>query len=381
MENLNEQQRKAVEYMRRTAGEFQVDVSTVDIADFLSKISLEDNNSINGFLIERLQKESEVSDEEFTKVEKDLQRLAEQLNQNTIDFKKTEIANQELRGREYYNAFNNCLKMAFKVGVELDSLQRQTISVAPDFKAIIKNKFWKFTKVLDGEIVEFHTHSDVILKETALNLEQNFGKYKAYYNYRQGTLHVHALERNVKVNSFYHPYIHKYGDICWGTGVGTAQVLMRDRKIKELFELLATILTNYHVDATPYVAFLEFYKVANPNYRVPASIMALEEDICERCENPIDDCDCHYCEKCDEHYIAGDSCGGNFCDQCGECVGSEPCETHYCNQCENDSKRDGVCRNGCCDECEKKGREIDDDGHDESCGHYTAPEIDEEIPF
>ncbi len=53
---------------------------------------------------------------------------------------------------------------------------------------------------------------------------------------------------------------------------------------------------------------------------------------CADCENPEDECECIYCECCDESFYHGcDNC--NMCPECDRCIEHERCQCERCGDC------------------------------------------------
>lgn len=81
---------------------------------------------------------------------------------------------------------------------------------------------------------------------------------------------------------------------------------------------------------------------------------------CERCENPEDECECIYCNCCEENFHGGcENC--NLCDHCNRCYTHDAC---HCNRCGDCEERVANCD---CDRCEDC-HELDNDcecEHDE----------------
>ena len=72
-----------------------------------------------------------------------------------------------------------------------------------------------------------------------------------------------------------------------------------------------------------------------------------QEEHCESCGNPQDECECIYCECCEESYPDGcEDC--NMCERCSRCVGHERCRCERCQHC-NNLTRDCEC--DICSDC------------------------------
>lgn len=73
------------------------------------------------------------------------------------------------------------------------------------------------------------------------------------------------------------------------------------------------------------------------------------QDRCSGCNEPEDDCECIWCECCDERYANGcDTC--SRCEHCERCVHHDRCECVRCDDC-----------NELTDDCECEPEEDDDD--------------------
>lgn len=94
---------------------------------------------------------------------------------------------------------------------------------------------------------------------------------------------------------------------------------------------------------------------------------------CERCDNDEDECECIYCECCDERYADGcNEC--SMCEECDGCTEHDHCNCNRCGDCNNiinpRSRYTDSCECSRCDECHELEDECGCSKCDE-CGRLT----------
>ncbi len=98
------------------------------------------------------------------------------------------------------------------------------------------------------------------------------------------------------------------------------------------------------------------------------------ENTCSRCEHDEDDCQCSYCECCEESYYPScDRC--SFCEECEGCREHCNCSCARCSYCDNiiepSSRYTDRCRCERCDECSELISDCQCD-HCEKCEMLTS---------
>jgi hypothetical protein len=214
-------------------------------------------------------------------------------------------------------------------------------------KKILHNPFWKFASI-KTPIITFKTSTAIVMSErnTAAGIDRtvNLGKYFVDIKITNGELKVRKAENNLTVSGHWHPYVGSGGDVCWGNASDTAHDKLSRGQYGDVMDLLAALLVTYSPEATPYMRLADFAVAAQlrqaqnrGGVATPEPEVAnVDEDICGQCRNHQDDCECYYCERCDDSYT-------NRCDE------------HWCPICETDDRLD--C--GCCPDCNQVSDDCD----------------------
>jgi hypothetical protein len=389
---------QAFQYIEQLASTTQTSIDSWNTS-FLEGLDLTDKRALNAaFFKQAGASESKLSEEETKALEAAVQ-AAEKIAANLIKARVDECrSNSEYyltQATEYYLNFARKLSEAHKQHREALACEGKAPQVREEFQKIFKNTFWKFHEVEAGSALSFITRSEIILTEknpaAGIDRRVNFGLYRAKLNYGEARIHVLKHEKNVLSGSFYHPYVNVNGNICWGNAADAAGRAIREGRWSDVMNLLASLLTTYTPEATPYRSLFDFVRdaeqipITGPMCRGCGNPQAnCGCDRCDLCGDLRDDCVCSFCDACDVRY-RGDSCGGNWCEQCEECFGTEHCDAHFCSICTT-YERD-TCE--CCTACERtddnceRCRECDNHAgvHSAYCSRNEPAEPTEEATF
>jgi hypothetical protein len=211
-----------------------------------------------------------------------------------------------------------------------------------EIEKVLENPFWEFLGIT-GQILKIKTRNKVVLVEnnpkSGIKREVCMGTYQVQFEVSNARVRVFGLQATTEVAGHYHPYISNLGDICWGNASETAAKCLVDGNYSQYFQLLATLLSNYHPDTTPYIRLVDF-AIAQGIEKRPTSNRVW----CEDHDEQRDSCPCgEWCAVCDRSH---DDCACYYCDTCGESY-RRRCEDHWCSICETYDRED--C--GCCQDC------------------------------
>ncbi len=105
---------------------------------------------------------------------------------------------------------------------------------------------------------------------------------------------------------------------------------------------------------------------------------------CERCDNSQDDCECIYCDCCEESYAQGcERC--RICEHCDRCYEHDNCECDRCGECHELVEQHRHCNHCECERCDECNALVDDceceqeEDEDEDETEETE-ETDDEVP-
>ena len=153
------------------------------------------------------------------------------------------------------------------------------------------------------------------------NYSVNFGKFIVNINLTARVVYVLREEENILVDGYYHPYISSSGKICWGDSVEVANKFLLEYKFKEYLEHLKSLLCDFSTTSTPYMDLMSFWKAQQRK-------LGLEEpepELCETCDEEIDNCACYTCQGCDERVRERNMCTEDECMRCDGCGHHEDC--------------------------------------------------------
>lgn len=251
---------------------------------------------------------------------------------------------------------------------EKDIIENKRFDISAEFTKILESGFWEFLDA-DNETIRFKTKNNVIInydnKITGVSRYVDFGTFKVEFKYTRNSFKVFPYENCLSAYGYYSPYISNEGNICWGESAKKAIELMADRKYSEVFSMLATLLSTYDENTTPYRRLEDFQKEYNK--KLPSHAQKEISNECDRCERDEDDCECSRCEVCGnfDDEISSD-CTCYWCDHCDEKHENQSDCLAYCSICQ-----DNPCSGNCCTECE---RTDDDCERCRECGSHGVHE-------
>lgn len=163
------------------------------------------------------------------------------------------------RANSSYNSFMELVREASRLRDSLGSNPANNID--QQLQTIVQSGFWKFKRVINGTVLEFHTANNVISsyrnRSARIDIDVNLGKFKVTVDIVNRVIHVGQLANNVHSDwygnmGFYHPHINRNGNVCWGNSGGTVTNMFVNADYAGLMQLLATILVDFNPD-NPYV--------------------------------------------------------------------------------------------------------------------------------
>jgi hypothetical protein len=386
-------------YIQQLASNTGTDISKWDMSRF-EPVS-QDRRAINKlFFSISAEKPAEntasVSEEVVQQVKKAVALYGEQRHKALITSTQYSLDSFIRDARELNRRAQEMLENARGERNKLDYLQKIGPSLFwEEIEKVLHDPFWSYKAVI-GNVLYFTTRNPIVLVESnpkaGLKREVPMGKYTAALNLQSGSIRVGAEQDNPKVSGgYYHPYIGNDGTVCWGNASETANQFLVKSEYGQLFKLLATLLSNYHPETTPYVRLHDFaiaLGLEKPNQPAPATGRAW----CEECDEQRDGCNCgEWCSICDRSH---DDCECHFCDTCEE-RSRERCAEHWCSICRTYDFPDCGCCHDCgntrdycdyCSECDSHecicchecGGTTEE--HGENCALHPSQQT-EEIPF
>lgn len=268
---------------------------------------------------------------------------------------------------------NERVKEAWDIKKEMYALQQRPANyVTEEVRKLLKEGFWSWHKYENGKLF-LRTKNTVVLTEvnaaSGVNRRVVMGKYLASLKIADEKIQVHRYQQNIVIDGYYHPYVDNDGDICWGTAGSTATEMLANGGVYDIFSLLSSLLTTYAPDATPYARLYDFEDSEGTRQDGDEHSRNTDDD-CENCGEHMDDCNCHFCEICQNR--SSDPCGDHFCSVCNSY--SRHPEECCCTRCE---RSNDDCE--CCHECSNthedctRCRECDrHEGHESNCEHHVA---------
>ena len=135
--------------------------------------------------------------------------------------------------------------------------------VANDVKRLLEQGFWRFVSYSDGEL-KLATVHDVIMREKAPGIDRtvNLGRYIGALDISAMSmaLREYSGNKNAREGGYFHPYanINSEDNICWGNASNSSAEMLASGRVYDVYMLLASLLTTYSRDSTPYAYLREF---------------------------------------------------------------------------------------------------------------------------
>lgn len=201
------------------------------------------------------------------RIQEELDNAARQLVTQQIECAKIEHDNALSQAHRAYRRYLEQLAHAFERNQLIAGISRKTTDIGAQVKTIIQEGFWDYHS-LEGTELTFITKNDVVCRHVNrsanIDIQVNLGKFRAIYDLRRGFVRVYGHENNIDLRSdnsrgtdgLVHPHVSS-GDICWGRSGQTANRLMSQCELPELFRLLANLLMDY-CDDNPYAHLYSF---------------------------------------------------------------------------------------------------------------------------
>lgn len=318
-----------------------------------------EKNEINRRFFEHMSKVKGDTPSDFIDIEPkiaaDIAKYGKELSSQTLRKLRDTVSLNLADAASHHNRLERCLGLARKAQIDLEVAEKSVNgdAVAEEMRAIAKNPFYRFHSYDTAfKRIFFVTADDIILTHknlaAGIDLRVNFGRLKVSIDILSGAVFVSRHEKNLDYSGFYHPHINAAGKICWGNAMNTALDLLAKAKYSELFNILASNLTNYN-DANPYVALGTFQSLRpedKPGVQTPKTISRPDRvSICPECRHREGQCEC----GCDEEWIS----------VCSECE-DESCDCGHCSDCGN-----AIEDCSCVDEIEEEEEEEESDETEE----------------
>lgn len=150
--------------------------------------------------------------------------------------------------------------------------------VEAELEEILLQGFWSNLLVQDNGVFWLTTEDDVVMSErrraAGIDRTVNLGRMAVTINLTHSSLKVVPYKNNLRPHghsserlSFFHPYISADGEVCWG---GSQRVICRhmaEWNVKDILNMLQTLLTTYRADSQPYMQLEYFDRNTYKNVR------------------------------------------------------------------------------------------------------------------
>lgn len=215
------------------------------------------------------------------------------------------------------------LKQAAQCNKCIHALEGTSEDLLTELTTIVQKGFWHlhgFTTITN--MLEFHTvgdcHQSLVNSAAGVDINVNFGRFKALVNVQESTVYVYPLERNLEVSGYIHPHISAGSTVCWGNAADMVSKALPKLHLACVMEALSVILTHYN-EESPYCMIQKFYFQQNGTKPTQSELTVTGMWYCAACGMTIEngnDCDCPTCRVCDERYQEDN---GRECDCCYDC--------------------------------------------------------------
>lgn len=316
-------------YIERIASILDVDSSKFDSDKFPNLLQLTEAD-INKIVID-YPKETVISDalsEENTKIVKQLE--------------KDIISNSSRKLEEFKNTISNCMNVIVSYQRDIDTQlakiagtreaklafekMLETMTV-PTISDLAKNPFFKIVGSYSTAVCNLITEPVVMTYVVAGNTYSvNFGRFTISIGLNTRNVYVLRESDNLSVYDYYHPYISSSGKICWGNAVEITSKLLVEYKFKEYLEHLKSLLCDYCPTSTPYMDLMSFWK--KQQVKLGLEQEKPKEELCDCCDEPIEDCACYTCQSCNNRVREENMCTEDDCMHCDDCGHSEDCPNY-----------------------------------------------------
>lgn len=360
-----------LEYLEQLASQTQTNIDEWVPYSVLEGIKFGDKRGINKAFFKKIETQQKTAASLSDIQKKLLEEAAQEMDRAKIK-RIMELDRKHREQLKYAQSYmrdgNNALSQAWQYQKERLILEERTPDfLTQDLKKILQGSFWELFGY-EKTFLRLTSRQDIVLKEVNpagnVNRHVNMGRYLTTLNLANMTLTVGPFKNNLCSNGHYHPYLASDGEVCWGNASDSAMKLLASCQLVEVFQLLASLLSNYGSDTNPYIRLANFdvlqkenKRVAEPNLNrlnrlnysgqwcVDCDEPRMEcacEDWCSICDTHTDDCECYYCETCEENYR--DRCEEHWCSVC------ETYEKTTCDCCYSCDETSGNCAR--CRECD-----------------------------
>lgn len=202
---------------------------------------------------------------DFSKeVEKDIAALEAKINQSKIsEYEKNR--DQIIQGiRSHATQIESYQKSLQTINHQILGASNK-IDFKKEIERILKIGLFKLEKI--GPTIQ--QHPEMIFSTEPINLKFKrkdglkidlpMGTYGVLFHPTIHRIYVRPLKNNISLSGYSHPYISNDHAICWGSASETVSRAMAEGRFGEVFILLASLLTTYDADTSPYRALEEFY--------------------------------------------------------------------------------------------------------------------------
>lgn len=342
-----------LEYVEQLAVQTSTNIDSWDIVKVLTGIGMGNRRAINKAFFAHAEANKtikQVLPDETVKVLESTSKEVDRIRAARLQ----ELANVQSQAgnsaKAHYDSYAAQVKKAWDAEKEKAALENRPANyIAEEIKSLLADGFWQFLEYKEAKL-RLATTADIVMVEknpsAGVDRRINLGRVIGELSVRDMRLKVLKYRQNlVNRQGYFHPYISRDNDICWGNAADTSRGLLATGQVKSVYSLLASLLTSYG-NGTPWSTLAEF-ELVRDNQRVDAtSIGTTEQEWCEEHEEERRSCDCgDWCESCDDIY---DNCECYICENCSYRSEDAHCPRHWCGICENSDR--GNC--GCCQECE-----------------------------
>lgn len=393
-----------IHYVHFLASQTGTDISSWDIPALIEGIPDNDRRAVNQvFMVKSMQAPPMEETQDYEGIVNAATLAFKSITSKRLYDLNLRRASYLRKAHEYYDMYQGQLSAAYRSLEDADLLRGANIQadLLEGLKRISNSPFWQFF-VSSGAAITLRTRQAIILSQkneaAGIDITLNFGLFEATLDIFESSIVVKPAGLNINCHGYSHPYISRVGEICWGNAAATARDLLASRKYPQVFDLLASLLSTYHHDTTPYQRLTDFSRVVgNPEPRQEDGRVwcdGCEEaradcdcgEWCSVCDQSQDDCECRNCSECEDTVSEREStycqvcdstfCSRHSCDCCGECESSaDNCDC--CRECEQTSDN---C--DCCRECDRTAENCERCRECDSHEHVQHPaEPESEIAF
>jgi hypothetical protein len=340
---------KALEYIENVGNSLQAGITNWPLELFLHGDDLfTDKRAVNMIISTEMDKRAASEQAERDRMRANVlsktEQFEKQIQAEALRKAQTDLGAHRRSASDHYTTYQEHVKQAWQKQVLIEKLEsRKSLGLVKEMEQILASKFWEFHGY-GTKTIQFRNKEDIILiynnRKSGENFRVNLGRFTVTLHPIEAKVEIMPTGNNLYVSGHYHPYLN-CPQICWGRAEHQVIDHLAAGEFGAVMELLASLLSQYHPDATPYIGIENFQREENRRPKNGASPPSEEQEVCDFCECLVDDCSCWTCEICEDRFTDGDGC--ECCQQCrsisSECDCCVECNRTYedctrCRECE-----------------------------------------------